>query len=463
MNYPDRFKWILIGAAFLVLISLLVFPVHAVTSIMPSPDGGPKEREFAEAHPIRSTPGSNGLYKGVYTSPDPFKVYGAEFESPDLIRVGRYSCATAGDDGDQGWYVAWKWEFWLTPEQHAQFIKWKTEDPYMSLLDAMSELVPDQVATLPDDLKRYLVDYGYDTIVDGVINSPELLPTPLYSVVGSEYPDDVKRHLSNLGLSTDVGTADLTVTTLPWDGEILTTPSGDISRQTIVTEGNAPDGTRKRWTFVTKVLNVLVPPYVLPGVMWWNADEDRLPTEDEYFLLHVLNAWSGPATQPPVAGEPVPGTLANNPGSSEKSALLSGISHEGFSSSQLIDDTPLLRASQGNTYTNKRHLSFSNNTPSTFSTLPESALDGRLNASTHLEDLGLGTVSTDDVAGPQVREEFLSARNITTPEIASSSGSSVHVSLFGGGSANSQAATLIEARHTSGMPVEHTQQLGFGG
>jgi hypothetical protein len=203
---------------------------------------------------------------GKYSNPYPDKVFGEQFRSPERPWVSGYG---VGDEGPT-WSVKWTFVICLTTEQNEQLREWMFTDWDMPLIDALTQLVPEQVAELPEDLVQYLYDHPYitvynrpqppcwsnpgngDTWVDpcGTVVSLEDVPlvikdginykgVSLYDDINTyEYTNEVKMHLANLGLSPDAQTADITITT--------SIPNG---RYTITIQANTHDGTQKSWTF----------------------------------------------------------------------------------------------------------------------------------------------------------------------------------------------------------------------
>jgi hypothetical protein len=203
---------------------------------------------------------------GKYSNPYPDKVFGEQFRSPERPWVSGYG---VGDEGPT-WSVKWTFIICLTDEQSEQLHEWMFTDWDMPLIDALTQLVPEQVAELPEDLVQYLYDHPYitvynrpqppcwsnpgngDTWVDPCGTVVPLGDVPmvikdginyqgvsLYDDINTyEYTDEVKMHLANLGLSPDAQTADITI--------ITSIPNG---RYTITIQANTPDGTLKSWTF----------------------------------------------------------------------------------------------------------------------------------------------------------------------------------------------------------------------
>jgi hypothetical protein len=218
------------------------------------------------AIPVSAEPLNTTTPDGKYSNPYPDKVFGEQFRSLERPLAGGY---TVGDEGPT-WSVKWTFIICLTDEQNEQLREWMFNDWDMPLIDALTQLVPEQVAALPEDLVRYLNDHPYITVYnrpqppcwsnpgDGdVWKDPcntvvplEDVPlvikdginyhgVPLYDDINTyEYTNEVKMHLANLGLSTDATTADIFITT--------SIPNG---RYTITIQAKTPDGTQKSWTF----------------------------------------------------------------------------------------------------------------------------------------------------------------------------------------------------------------------
>ena len=169
----------------------------------------------------------------------------------------------------------------------------------MPLSDALSQLVPDQVAALPDEQKSLFNNPGYRTIVFSPISVEETSRyyVPLYFIVDSEYTDEVKVHLANLGLATDYYAVDLTVSAQPPEGVIpgyKGTTDTDRPAAKIVMEGNTPEGTRKSWTFLYKMaLCVFSNGNAGEMAVMWNVGEDRQADDDEYFMMSALGYLNG--------------------------------------------------------------------------------------------------------------------------------------------------------------------------
>lgn len=230
---------------------------------------------------------------GKYSNPYPDKVFGEQFRSPERpYAIGR-SVTNMGPT----WDVTWTFVICLTPEQMDQYVEWRDNNWDMPLIDALTQLVPEQVAALPEDLVRYLKDTNVpiynrpqppcwsnpgngDTWVDpcGTVVPLEDVPlvikdginyqgVPLYDDVNTyKYTDAVKMHLANLGLSNDATTADITITT--------SIPNG---RYTIMIQANTPDGTQKSWTFRKEADGT-----------WIDVNTELQMNED---MQYVLAAW----------------------------------------------------------------------------------------------------------------------------------------------------------------------------
>jgi hypothetical protein len=203
---------------------------------------------------------------GKYSNPYPDKVFGEQFRSPERPwAIGR-----GVSDMGPTWEVKWTFVICLTDEQMNQYVEWRDNNWDMPLIDALTQLVPDQVAELPEDLVQYLYDHPYITVYnrpqppcwsnpgDGDVwkdpcntvvplqDVPLVIKdginyqgVPLYDDVNTyEYINEVKMHLMNLGLSPDAQSADIIITT--------SIPNGHY---TITIQANTPDGTQKSWTF----------------------------------------------------------------------------------------------------------------------------------------------------------------------------------------------------------------------
>jgi hypothetical protein len=451
MKNITLFRWILTGTAFLALIALMTVPAGAT---------------YNETHPSHTTPASYAppymydTYKSVYTNSDPDKQYGEEFASPDRIHVG-YGVGTSGEDPEHDlyWDVSWHFEFWLTPSQYDQMNKCFSEDPYVSLLGTMSQLVPDQVAALPDDLKQFLVDSNCDNPMLMTQYSSYDQPFALYSVPNQEYTDEVKVHLLNLGLSPEYDVVGLTMTTQPPDGEVLVLSTGDTLQQSkIVMEGNAPDGTRKSWTFVLKAVPCISPNGDVYdyGVVWWNVDEDRESNDDEWYLISALG-YSRPFRPLSVArASAEKGTEKKVPPQSPVSLVSHNVVPGGKTGESPVID--LLNIYERNNKSFRSNISlpsraFESNGPDALSSVSTGG-----NLSGHSDFQG---ATSSAILGVQERRSLLSARLDEDPTVACSPGPS-YVSRLGKTSGTSPAASLIASRYASGVSLDRAGLAGLG-
>ena len=110
---------------------------------------------------------------GKYSNPYPNKEYGEQFRSADHPHRLGFGIAELYGDADLGNISEFHWLFsvFLTDEQAYQYTDWEYNDWDRPLIDALTELVPEQVAALPDDLVRYLHDHpnitiGHDPVAD---------------------------------------------------------------------------------------------------------------------------------------------------------------------------------------------------------------------------------------------------------------------------------------------------------
>ena len=162
--------------------------------------------------------------------------YGDEFKQPGLG-----GCAYHSADFTTG--MDYCYTFWLTPAQYQLLTSITSDNPDISIYDAYNQVVPDQVAALPEDLQDYLKTHlfspkgdGYPSYHHFILTSPEgqvtdelidpsgnivpekcvperyLHPNPsespwyfiqYYSDGRSpEYTPEMQQHLANLGLSS---------------------------------------------------------------------------------------------------------------------------------------------------------------------------------------------------------------------------------------------------------------------
>jgi hypothetical protein len=210
---------------------------------------------------------------GKYSNPYPNKIYGEEFRSPERPWVSGFGIGELYGDAEVGPLSEFSWYFVIcfTTEQNELFMKWMYDRWDTPLIDILDELVPEQVAALPDDHVRYLRDHHYITIGHnpaceltswssneddhtwtdpcGTHVPPALVPRAivpgddrgvvLWESFGSTYTPEVREHLANLGLAIDHQSLDPSFSTSVRAGEY-----------TVVFQGNTPEGERKTWTFV---------------------------------------------------------------------------------------------------------------------------------------------------------------------------------------------------------------------
>ena len=206
---------------------------------------------------------------GKYSNPYPNKVFGEQFRSPERPwAIGR-----GVTDMGPTWEVKWTFVICLTDEQMDQYVEWRDNNWDMPLIDALTQLVPEQVAALPEDLVRYLQDHTYITVGhDPVYNTmtwstsdggltwtdpcgtavPAIL-IPRYYYPGdalavalwgdeySTYTPEVQSHLTNLGLATDRISLDPEFSTAVQNGAYIVT-----------FEANTLQGERVSWTLIHK-------------------------------------------------------------------------------------------------------------------------------------------------------------------------------------------------------------------
>jgi len=208
---------------------------------------------------------------GKYSNPYPNKMYGEQFRNPDRPH------GVGGKVTDGIYGVQWSFSIFLTDEQMDQYNYLEYNDWDMPLIDAMTQIVPEQVAALPDDLVRYLRDHpyitiGHDPVGDtlmwssneegtwtdpcGTLIPKELVPRALYPgddpgvvlCAGTTHEDylyvftpEVQSHLTNLGLATDRRSLDPEFSTSVQNGAYIVT-----------FQANTIQGERMSWTLIHK-------------------------------------------------------------------------------------------------------------------------------------------------------------------------------------------------------------------
>ncbi|MDD1719228.1 MAG: hypothetical protein LUQ25_04145, partial [Methanoregulaceae archaeon] len=93
----------------------------------------------------------------LYRNPYPDLVYGSQFAAPGLIADPKWGPVGFSDQNGRITDL-WYFEFWLTPAQHDQLHRMRTERWVMPILEAMNILVPEQVAALPANLKWWIAE-----------------------------------------------------------------------------------------------------------------------------------------------------------------------------------------------------------------------------------------------------------------------------------------------------------------
>jgi hypothetical protein len=199
-------------------------------------------------------------------NPYPNKIYGEEFRSAESPYGGGWGISYVFGNGT---VCTWQIEFFLTPAQMDQLTQWAQDDGTMPMIDAFIQLVPEQVAALPEDLRNYLYErrdiqlnpkgdpvWSHDEINHiwadpcGTIVPESNVPRNilqgdstadlLYEGSGTDsYTADVVHSLTNLGLATSPDTLDPIITT-----SILN------NQYTINFQGNSPTGESRQWTLI---------------------------------------------------------------------------------------------------------------------------------------------------------------------------------------------------------------------
>ena len=255
---------------------------------------------------------------GKYSNPYPDKEYGEQFRSAERPHGLGFGIAELYGDADHGNISEFHWLFsvFLTDEQMDQYYEWEFNDWDMPLIDALTQLVPEQVSALPDDLVRYLRDHPYITVGHDPIwdtagwhynsledtwtdpcgtNIPqELLPRAIYPgddpgvvlCAGTTNEDylyiftpEVQSHLANLGLATNRISLDPSFSTSVRNGAYIVT-----------FEANTLQGERVSWILIHK-----------SDGSWTDAATGE---EISYDLHYVLAAF-GYATSPDYTPPPV--------------------------------------------------------------------------------------------------------------------------------------------------------------
>jgi hypothetical protein len=249
---------------------------------------------------------------GKYSNPYPNKMYGEQFRNPDRPH------GVGGKVTDGIYGVQWSFSIFLTDEQMDQYNYLEYNDWDRPLIDALTELVPEQVAALPDDLVRYLHDHpyitiGHDPVGDSLMWSSnedsswtdpcgtrvpqDLVPRALYpgddvGVVlngGATHEDylyiftpDVQAHLANLGLATDRISLDPEFSTSVRNGAYIVT-----------FEANTLQGERVSWTLIHK-----------SDGSWTDAATGEEISYDLHYVLAAFTYATSPDyTSPPVFAE----------------------------------------------------------------------------------------------------------------------------------------------------------------
>jgi hypothetical protein len=258
---------------------------------------------------------------GKYSNPYPDKEYGEQFRSAERPHGLGFGIAELYGDADLGNISEFHWLFsvFLTDEQMDQYYEWEFNDWDMPLIDALTQLVPEQVSALPDDLVRYLRDHPYITVGHDPIwdtagwhynsledtwtdpcgtNIPqELLPRAIYPgddpgvvlCAGTTNEDylyiftpEVQSHLANLGLATDRRSLDPEFSTSVQNGAYIVT-----------FEANTLQGERVSWTLIHK-----------SDGSWTDAATGEEISYDLHYVLAAFGFASSPNyTSPPVFAE----------------------------------------------------------------------------------------------------------------------------------------------------------------
>ena len=216
------------------------------------------------------------------------------------------------------WEVKWTFVICLTDEQMDQYVEWRDDNWDMSLIDALTQLVPEQVAALPDDLVRYLQDHTYITVGhDPVYNTmtwstsdggltwtdPCGTVVPAILIPRSYYPGDalgvalcagttnedylyiftpeVQTHLTNLGLATDRRSLDPEFSTSVQNGAYIVT-----------FQANTLQGERVSWTLIHK-----------SDGSWTDATTGEEINYDLHYVLAAFTYATSPDYTPPPAME----------------------------------------------------------------------------------------------------------------------------------------------------------------
>ncbi len=250
---------------------------------------------------------------GKYSNPYPNKIYGEEFRSPERPWVSGFGIGELYGDADVGPLSEFSWYFVIcfTTEKNELFMKWMYDRWDTPLIDVLDELVPEQVAALPDDLVRYLRDHPYITVGHdpaheltswssneddktwtdpcGTHVPPALVPRAivpgddrgvvLWECLGSTYTPEVREHLAKLGLATDHESLAPSFST-----------SVRIGAYIVVFEGNTPTGERMSWTLVHKI----------DGSWTDAATEEEINYDMHYVLAAFCYATSPDYTPPPL-------------------------------------------------------------------------------------------------------------------------------------------------------------------
>jgi hypothetical protein len=227
--------------------------------------------------------------------------YGAEFKQPGL---GGWAYRMVDETIEKDW----SFEFWLTPAQNEQLTKMAEDNPDLTIYDGFTQIVPAQVAALPEDLQEYLKTAlitpksdSYPSFQHGIYTSPDgkvtdewidpsgnvvpescvperyLHPNPSdpgfyfiqYYADGRspEYTPGMQQHLTNLGLSSAYR-SDIAATSYFLD-------DGSYA---ITLTGSSPSGEELSWTFV------------LGNDRVWRDSATGQPMDDDArFVLAAMN------------------------------------------------------------------------------------------------------------------------------------------------------------------------------
>jgi len=227
--------------------------------------------------------------------------YGDEFKQPGL---GGPAYKFVNFDISMDFFI----EFWLTSSQYEQFTSIKMENPDTTLYDAYNQIVPDQIAALPEYVKEVLksepivhrgdsypgfskyirtspegqvteewIDPSGNVVPEKCVPERYLYPNPsempwyfiqYYSDGRSpEYTPEMQQHLANLGLSSAYRSDIAAKSYFLDDGNYA-----------ITLTGGSPSGEELSWTFV------------LGNDRVWRDSATGQPMDDDArFVLAAMN------------------------------------------------------------------------------------------------------------------------------------------------------------------------------